>query len=270
MFILNTMKLHMHLFLSLVIIMIIFIDEIKKICFLVSPKSGTTTIANYLNINIHIKYSNDFINNVLTDDTYLKLIIIRKNIIDRFISGFYEDLFNNTCYNNMDITFNNYLLFLNNCYINKITNVNNLNSFLNIDVPVWFGNCSNRTLPITNKNGLFCSHIMSQHYALNNCINQIKGINVKLIELNNLNTFLKYDKILNKKEKTNIELLLEYNNQSFILSDMCLYKIKETKLIISENNLTEEQKKIILNIYMIDINFIKELETQFEYILCSA
>lgn len=238
--------------------MIIFIDMIKKICFLVSPKAGSCTIASYLNIPLLTKYSDEMIHNVLTNDTYMKIIIIRKNIIERFISGFYEDLLNSTCYNNMNITFNNYLLFLNNCYINKIKNVNNLNCVLTTYMPIWFGN-NERALSITDQNGLFSSHIMSQHYALNVFINMIEGSNIKLIELNNLNKFLKYDKIINKRDYQHFELYS--NNQNVILSE-----IKEKKIIISEETLTEEQKKIILNIYMIDIDFIKELETKFEYI----
>ena len=228
--------------------MIIYIDEIRKICFLVSPKAGTSSIADYLNIPLLTIYSDDVIYNVLTDDNYMKIIIIRKNIIKRFISGFYEDLLNNTCYDNMNITFNDYLLFLNNCYTNKIKNVNNINN----DIPIWFG--YENMLSITDDNGLFCSHIMSQHYALNVFINMIQGSNVKLIELNDLNTFLNYNKIMNKKDYNNIP-----NNM--ILSDM-----KKNQIIISEETLTEEQKNIILNMYTIDIDFIKELESRFVYI----
>ena len=102
--------------------------------------------------------------------------------------------------------------------------------------------------------GLFFSHIMSQHYALNVFINMIQGSNVKLIELNDLNTFLNYNKIMNKKYYNNIP-----NNM--ILSDM-----KKNQIIISEETLTEEQKNIILNMYTIDIDFIKELESRFVYI----
>ena len=228
--------------------MIIYIDEINKICFLVSPKAGTSSIADYLNIPLLTIYSDDVIYNVLTDDNYMKIIIIRKNIIKRFISGFYEDLLNNTCYDNMNITFNDYLLFLNNCYTNKIKNVNNINN----NIPIWFG--YENMLSITDNNGLFCSHIMSQHYALNVFINMIQGSNVKLIELNDLNTFLNYNKIMNKKDYNNIP-----NNM--ILSDM-----KKNQIIISEETLTEEQKNIILNMYTIDIDFIKELESRFVYI----
>jgi hypothetical protein len=226
--------------------MIIYIDEIKKICFLVSPKAGSSSIADYLNIPLHTKYSNIVIYNVLTDDNYMKIIIIRKNIIKRFMSGFYEDLFNSSCYDNINITFNDYLLFLNDCHTNKIKNVNNING-----ISIWYGD--NEMLNITDKNGLFCSHIMSQHYALNVFINMIQGSNVKLIELNDLNKFLNYDKIMNKKD---------YND---IPNNMILSEMKKNKIMLSEESLTEDQKNIILNIYEIDINFIKELETKYIY-----
>jgi len=74
--------------------MIVFLDETNKVFYIMPPKCGTTTIAKMLNVDLHSIYDLSNINNT----EYKKVIIIRKDIVDRFLSGFYEDLFNNTCY----------------------------------------------------------------------------------------------------------------------------------------------------------------------------
>jgi hypothetical protein len=233
--------------------MLIFIDTPNKIIYIMSPKCGTTTIANMLNINILHKYSKEELDN-LNNPEYKKIIIIRKSIIDRFLSGFYEDLFNNNCYNNMNITFDNYLKFLHKCHNNKIPNVNNINIYNGVNIPVWFGNCNGIYSNITDKNGNFCSHIMSQKYALYNIVNNIKCKNVQIIELNDLSVLLPYMKEKNVKNK------IEKISNGFNISDMTLSYIKSNKIIVSSIFLNEKQQQIILDIYKEDIVFLNELE----------
>jgi len=88
----------------------IYVDYNNNRIFILAQKCGNNTIANYLNVELHIKYSN--IDNMLNNKKFKKIIILRTDIIDRFLSGFNEDLYNNHCYNNMDVTFNDYLNFL--------------------------------------------------------------------------------------------------------------------------------------------------------------
>jgi hypothetical protein len=159
----------------------IYIDYTNKICFIVAPKCGNTTIASYLNLNLHVEYTEEEIIRILQNDEYKKIIIIR-NIYDRFLSGFYEDLNNNNCYNNIDITFLNYCLFLKYCFDNKLKEVNNLNVYFpDLNIPIWWGNSSN--LPITNNIGQIYGHIGSQKYYLSNYIKLINGNNVNILYL---------------------------------------------------------------------------------------
>lgn len=234
-------------------IMLIFIDNSNKIIYIMAPKCGTTTIANMLNVSVNHKYSNEELDN-LNNPEYKKIIIIRKSIVDRFLSGFYEDLFNNSCYNNMDITFDNYLNFLYKCHNNKIPNVNNINIYNEVNIPVWFGNCSDVYNNITDNNGNFCSHIMSQKYALYNIVNNIKCKNVEIIELNNLSV------ILPQIEKKNVKNKIDKLPNGLNISDMTLSYIKSNKIIISSIFLNEKQQQIILDIYKEDIVFLNELD----------
>lgn len=235
--------------------MIIYIDYSKKIVFIIPPKNGNNSIAEYLNISIHHSYDKNEIKNCLNDDNFIKLIIIRKNIIDRFLSGFYEDLFNNKCYNNIDISFTEYLLFLNHCYIHKIPKVDNLNVYLNDNISICFGNCSNKYLPITNDKGIFVSHIQSQKYSINSYL-QYK--NIKLLDIKDL------DKFLNRSLHKNIK------KKQYL--DIDLYKIKlstlkKERLIINKDVLNDYHKNIILNMYKEDTDFLEELEKKYEYII---
>jgi hypothetical protein len=221
-----------------------------------SPKCGSTTIANMLNVDLQIKYTI----NHLDDSEYTKIIIIRSDIINRFLSGFYEDLFNNSCYDNYDnIFFNDYLLFLYKCYVEKIPNVNNLKLYNNIDIPVWFGNCSNLTLNITDTYGNFCSHIMSQKYAINNLTQQITDNNVKIVELNNLSNFIPNIKKCNVKNKVNLI--------NMDITNMPLSKIKKQRLIMSKECLNLEQQHLILEMYEEDIHFFNELLSRFNTVI---
>ena len=234
--------------------MLLFIDKKTQTCYIMSPKCGTHSISNYLNTDLHTDYAN--YSSYLKNDNYTKIIIIRKDVVDRFLSGFYEDLFNNTCYDNMDVTFNEYLLFLYKCYSEKIPNVNNLSVYLNNNIPVWFGNCSNVFKNITDNNGSFCSHIQTQKYAINDIISQINGKNVKIIELNDLSKLLPNIKSYNVKKKQNYDLDLTKTT----LSDM-----KKNNIIISKDCLNDTQVQLILKIYEEDTIFINELTNKFNY-----
>jgi len=232
--------------------MIIFIDYKKKIVFICPPKCGNNSIAKYLNIPLHNEYSNDDILSVLNDDNYIKLFVIRKNIIERFLSGFYEDLFNNACYDNLEITFKDYLKFLFLCFKNKINNVKNIEINGNI-LPIYYGNCSNLELSITDENGNFQSHIQTQKYTLQHYVN---FYNIKLIEINDLNILFGKNINLNKKEKI---------NEKINISNIKLKLLKKNLIIINSDCLTDSEKEIILEIYNEDITFIKELESTFKY-----
>lgn len=232
------------------------IDENNKLCYIMAPKSGSTTIANYLNIDQNIIYGDEKTLNILNDQSYKKIIIIRKNIVARFLSGFYEDLFNNTCYDSMDITFKEYLDFLYFCYKNKIKEVNNLNVFMNNNNSVvYWGNCSNKILPLTNADGNFISHIQSQKYALCNFITDVDCPNTYLIELSNLN-YIITDTHKNKKSA----------NYQEPISNLSLSYIKKNELIIKNKQLSDEEINIIMDMYSEDKLFLNYLENRFKYI----
>jgi len=231
--------------------MLLYIDNNEKKCYIMAPKCGSHTISKMLNTDLHTDYSDWHLDN----DDYTKIIIIRKDVIDRFLSGFYEDLFNNTCYDNMNISFNDYLLFLFKCYNEKIPDINNLQVFTGSDNPVWFGNCSGVYKNITDKKGHFCSHIMSQKYAIYNFVSKIVGKNVKIVELKNLQKILPNAIKYHAREKqifTDIDI-----------TNTPLCHIKKQKLIMSKDNLNERQKNIILKMYEEDINFFKKLRDKF-------
>ena len=235
--------------------MIIYIDHKNKIVFIIPPKNGNTTISSHLNISLKHKYCKEEIENCLTNDDFIKLIIIRKDIVGRFLSGFYEDLFNNHCYNDIDISLIEYLKFLNHCFINKIPNVNNLNVFLKQNKEICFGNCSKVSLPITDKNGNFMSHIQSQKYQIKK---YLTCKNIKLLEIKDINKFLNNDIHKNIKLKKFLDINLDTTK---------LKELKQKRLIINDETLEEEYKNIILNMYKEDIELIQYLENKYEYIL---
>jgi hypothetical protein len=233
--------------------MLLFIDYNKKNAFIMAPKCGTTTIATYL--NKYIDSNDDYYQIHTLDDSFLKLIIYREDIISRFLSGFYEDLLNSKCYDEMNITFDEYLSFLNYCYINKIPNVNNINCYYeHMDIPVWFGKCDKMRLPITNCEGVFCSHIMTQKYAIYNIVERVLNQkNIQLVELNDIHKVIKDDTVYNKKQKS------IYTN----VSEMKLCDMKRNNIIISKACLEEKHVKIILNMYKEDIEFIQHLKKKY-------
>jgi hypothetical protein len=235
--------------------MVVYIDYIKKNVFISSPKVATTSISKYLNIENVYQFpdNGEFINN-----DFRKIIIIREDIIERFLSGFYEDLINNYCYDTIDISFHEYLLFLYDCHIKKIPNVNNLFHYLNKDIPIWFGNCSSVSLDITNQDGLFISHIISQKLEIGDTIQKIKGDNVIVVEINNLTNILGENSIIcNKKNKKSYD---------FKLRNIKLCDIKKNQIITNKHSLDEEEREIILKMYNEDVLFINELKNTFNYL----
>jgi len=241
-----------------------FVDYVNKIIFITSPKCGTTTISAYLNSPLNLEYKNKYEiennnnTNLFLDNTFTNIIIYREDIIDRFLSGFYEDLFNNSCYNNVDVTFDQYLSFLHYCSVNKIPNLNNMNTYLNKDIPIWFGNCSYRKLNITDDTGTFISHIQSQSYGILyilNTINEYKCKKVKIIELNDLNKIIPNEKYnVKNKSKHNINL-----------SNTLVCDLKKNNIICSKKCLTDKHIELILEIYKEDIDLIHNLKNNYEY-----
>ena len=159
--------------------------EIKTII-ITSPKCGSTSI---LKSNKYKFESIEFEKEEYILDLFKKyqvVIVYRENIIKRFLSGFYEDLINNSCYDNVDLTFEEYVCGLYNIYLNKTQNVSEI--YINDKIiPIYWGECSNKKINITDNEGNFISHIQSQEYAMINFINIFdETYNVKLLELNNL------------------------------------------------------------------------------------
>jgi hypothetical protein len=231
--------------------MIVFLDSNNKIYYVMAPKCGTNTISKMLNVDLDASCDLSNINN----PEYKKVIIIRKNLVRRFLSGFYEDLFNNSCYSNINIKFNDYLLFLYDCYQKKHPYVNNMKIYNTQDIPIWFGNCSGYSLPITDDKGNFTSHIQSQYFAINYIVRLIENkTNVVVVELNKLSTYL--NNILMENVKQTI-----YFDGNF--SETTLSYIKNQRIIVNDDNLTDNQKKLILEIYEEDEIFINNLENNF-------
>jgi hypothetical protein len=127
---------------------------------------------------------------------------------------------------------------------------------LNKDIPVWFGNCSSVSKPITDENGNFCSHIMSQKYAISDIVINLKNKNIKIIELNNLS-------ILFDAEKKYSRPRIKYDID---LSKTTLSDLKKKYILFSKECLEKKHIDIINNIYKEDLKFINYLK-QFEEIL---
>ena len=235
--------------------MVFYIDYKRKNVYITSPKCGCTSISNYLNTEWEPKY----VNNEFTNNSFTKFVIFRQDILERFLSGFYEDLISNTCFDNIEVTFNDYLLFLYKCFKEKIPNVNNLSIFLNKDIPVWWGNCSNKTLNLTDSNGDFICHIQTQKFALEYHFFQLikNDKNVKVIEFN---SFFKLFPMEKKRSRNKSNYYLNFGQRK-------LCDIKKHNWIIDKECLNETQKKMILEIYDEDIKFFNELKLNFKYYL---
>jgi hypothetical protein len=152
----------------------------------------------------------------------------------------------------MNITFNDFLLFLYKCHNEKTPNVNTIN-INNLTIPIWWwGDKFN----LTDNNGNFCSHIKGQKMEISHITNNIKCNNVELIDLSNLSYII-------KSEKKNVKL--KKVPCDFDLATAPLSYIKNNKIIFSTLNLTSTQIKIILEIYKEDIKYIEELEKKYKY-----
>lgn len=236
--------------------MTIYIDYINNICFILSPKCGTQTVSKFLRIPINISYEKNEIKNVLKDSEIKKIIVVR-DVITRFFSGFYEDLKNNDCYLKLDISFYDYIKFICFCYDNKIKNVNNLNVYYkNKNNLIEWGGCSNTHLPITDSDGNLSGHIIHQKKHINNYVNLLND-NVEIIDISELNKFTaicenskQYDKCINTSNEYNYNTLL------------C--ELKKNKVFPNiEKMLNSKIKRIINHIYMSDIIFIEKLKEKF-------
>lgn len=168
--------------------------------------------------------------NVLQNNDFSK-IIVKRNILERFLSGFYEDLRNNCCYCFIDITFYEYCLFLKHCFDNKLKCVKNLNVFFtNVDMPIWWGSSSDTsTNPITDDEGNISGHIISQTKCIKNLVSQIRGKNVKIIEQHeiHLNLHSENKEIKNKNmyitSNENVDSMLSPNIKLSVLKKMFLH-----------------------------------------------
>lgn len=231
--------------------MIIFIDYNKLFCYIVAPKCGNTTIANHLNLHLLNNYDNFY--KILGDEKFTKILVLR-SIYSRFLSGFYEDLFNNNCYNDIDTTFNKYLLFLKKITDDKEKNIVTIQYYYKQIKPIYWGQCSNVKLPITNDNGTLWGHIRGFKHSVEEYVKNSN--NIKLLDINNLSNFLDSHDKKNVKKK----------NYNSTIGSTRLSCIKKKKLIINEKKLTQKQKDIIDHIYKEDFEYIKYLKNTYEYI----
>ena len=231
-----------------------FTDFKNNIIFITSPKCGTTSISEYINkMDVSLEENKE-----ISTDNFTKIIVFRKDIIERFLSGFYEDLFNNSCYTDMNITFNEYLYFLYKCYEKKIPNVNGLSIIDKPFIPIWWGEFSLKRLYLTDSNGKFISHIQSQSFVINHYMTPYINEgdkNIKIIELNDLSSNFPDINTLNKKNRI---------KNKCNISNIKLGDIKKHRIIISKNSLNNNQVNLILKIYEEDISLIDKLMHNYE------
>lgn len=244
----------------------IYIDYIDNRCFILSPKCGTQTISKYLKIPINISYERDEIIEILKDKDFRKIIVIR-DIYDRFFSGFYEDLKNNNCYLNLDITFFEYIKFLLFCYDNKVKNVNNLNVyFKDKNNLIEWGGCSSLNLNITDQDGNLSGHIVHQFNHIKPYINILDvNDNVEVIDVNELSKITNihennktYNKYYNC-QNNNSEKKFDYNSK---LSDIKKSGIFPKK----EKMINPTIKRILKHIYINDLKLINQIKNTFSNI----
>lgn len=236
--------------------MTIFIDYINSNCFILSPKCGTQTISKYLRLPLNISYNKNEIIKVLKDPEFKKIIVIR-DIIDRFFSGFYEDLKNNDCYFDLDISFFDYIKFLYFCNDNKIKNVNNLNVYYkDKNKLIQWGGCSGLSLNITDSSGYLSGHIIHQKTHIEPYISLLENTdNVEIIDICELN------KITNIRENSKSYNNTNDNNYNYnsLLSDLKKNRIFPEK----EKMLNPVIKNIINHIYFCDYEYINSIKLKF-------
>lgn len=240
--------------------MTIYIDYVNKHCFILSPKCGTQTISKFLNLPLNMSYDKNELIKVLKDPEIKKIIVVRE-VVGRFLSGFYEDLKNNNCYFNLDISFEDYINFICYCYDNKIKNVNNLNVFYkNNDTLIEWGQCSSLHLPITDSLGNLSGHIIHQIAHIKPYTNMLnENDNVEIIDISELNKFTNicenskpYD--INKS----IDNIKKYNFNS-LLSELKKDEVFPKK----EKMINPHIESIINHIYESDSKFIEDIKIKF-------
>ena len=234
--------------------MIIYIDYEKFICYIVAPKCGNWSIAHHLKVGLFKNYGNT--DEILADEKFTKIIILR-SVYSRFLSGFYEDLFKNDCHNDINITFDEYLDFLKKITDNKEKNVDTIDYIYNFEKqikPIYWGQCSNKRLPITDNDGILCTH----NKSFKKCVDQFVqcSTNIKLLKLNNLSDFLGSNKKKNVKEK----------KYDLNIGNIKLNVIKKERHIMDEEMLTQSQKDIIDHMYNEDNEYLDYLENTYKYV----
>jgi hypothetical protein len=236
--------------------MTIFIDYSGKRCFILSPKCGTQTLSKFLNLPLDIQYNGAELSDVLNDKTYKKIVVVRDHI-ERFLSGFYEDLKNNSCYLNLDIPFIDYIKFLYYCHNNKIPNVINTNVYnKDYNFIVEWGACSGKKLSITDENGKLSGHIISQIQHIKPPIDLLNDDDdVEVINMSELS------KITNIHENSKSYLTSEELNYNYntLLSD-----IKKNQIYPNSDKMINSKiRKMLDSIYAEDIEYINKIKQKF-------
>jgi len=236
--------------------MTIFVDFVNSKCFILSPKCGTQTLSKYLKIPINISYEQSEILNILKDKSFKKIIVVR-DVIDRFFSGFYEDLKHNDCYLDLNISFFDYIKFICYCHDNKIKNINNISIYYpDKNNSIYWGACSGLKLPVTDSSGKLSGHIISQKIHLSYCVDLLEpDDNVEIIDISELS------KITNIQE--NVKHYTEEDkkyNYDTLISDLKKANIYPKKEYMLNNIITN----IINHIYISDIIYIESIKNKFK------
>jgi len=241
--------------------MTIYIDFINNKCFILSPKCGTQTVSKYLRLPLNISYDRNEIISILKCPDFKKIIVVR-DIISRFFSGFYEDLKNNNCYLNLDISFYDYIKFLCFCYDNKIKNVNNLNVYFeNKNNLIEWGGCSSLHLPITDNSGNFSGHIIHQYKHIKSYTDFLdENDNVQVIDISELDKITNIH--VNSKpykidDNDNNDNNYDYNT---LLSDLKKNKVYPKM----EKMMNDNIKRMITHMYLYDAKFIESIKLKFK------
>jgi sugar phosphate isomerase/epimerase len=234
----------------------IFACHLKKIIIITSPKCGSTSLKEYF-MNIE-NYDSEMLLKLLHE--YKIYIVFNENIIKRFLSGFFEDLINNSCYNEIDISFKDYVDILYNININKVAEVNKI-QYNNIEYNIWWGECSNRKISLTDEHGEFMSHIQSQTYSIINFLNILdNNCNVEIIDLKNLYYLIRGE------HKNKSEAKHDFPIKIIDMTNISLKDIKKNVFISTQNTFDSQIEKKIMEIYKKDIECIKFLKLKFKHI----
>lgn len=199
--------------------MSILVSEKHKILFILSHKCGQCTISTYLkrldnNTNdIHADYYNDNRKEISEEYlSYFKILILR-NPYERFVSGFLQECIiqNNEKYKKIDMTFEEYCLFLLSIY-----DKNNINKY-----SINFTHNDEKNV---NK---LDGHLQSQFVEISDALNMYgKSIDI-ITDLKNINNVLK---TINNKLNVNI-ITTEKNNAKKYFKE---YTHSATKMLISD------------------------------------